>query len=114
MPRKVATPPRTTAMIASPKAAALRDLRRIPGVGPTIADDLWRLGIRRVDELRGRDPQALYDDLCRDQGMHVDRCMLYVLRCAVYFASEERHDPELLRWWSWKDGGVAFARGGGC
>jgi hypothetical protein len=101
-------------MNASPKAAALRDLRRIPGVGPTIADDLWRLGFRRVEELRGRDPQTLYVDLCREQGMHVDRCMLYVFRCAVYFATEERHDPELLRWWSWKDGGPAFTRKAAC
>lgn len=99
-------------MTDSARAAALRDFRRIPGVGPSIADDLWRLGFRRVADLRGRDPQALYEALCEEQGMHVDRCMLYVLRCAVYFASEETHDPDLLRWWSWKDGGVAFAKGG--
>ena len=87
---------------------ALKDLRRIPGVGPSIANDLWRLGIRSVGDLRGEDPQALYDRLCELQGFHVDRCMLYVMRCAVYFASHEHHDPELLRWWSWKDGGAAF------
>jgi hypothetical protein len=29
--------------------------------------------------------------------------MLYVFRCAVYFATEEFHDPELLKWWTWKD-----------
>jgi hypothetical protein len=98
-------------MTDSARTAALRDLRRIPGVGRAVADDLWRLGMRRVTDLRGRDPQALYEALCEEQGMHVDRCMLYVLRCAVYFASEETHDPELLRWWSWKDGGVAFAKG---
>ncbi len=101
-------------MNESARTAALRDLRRIPGVGRAVADDLWRLGIRRVADLRGRDPQALYDALCVDQGMHVDRCMLYTFRCAVYFASEETHDPELLRWWSWKDGGVAFAKGASC
>jgi hypothetical protein len=33
----------------------------------------------------------------------VDRCVLYVFRCAVYFASEAEHDPELLKWWNWKD-----------
>jgi hypothetical protein len=93
------------------RAAALRDLRRIPGVGAAVADDLWRLGVRRVADLRGRDPQALYEALCRDQGMHVDRCMLYTFRCAVYFAGEERPDPELLRWWAWKDGGPAAERG---
>jgi hypothetical protein len=91
------------------RAAALRDFRRIPGVGRTIAEDLWALGFRSTAELRGGDPEALYERLCELQGVRVDRCMLYVLRCAVYFASTERHDPELLKWWSWKDGGPAFA-----
>ena len=93
---------------------SLRELRRIPGVGPAVAGDLWRLGIRRVADLRGRDPQALDDALCAEQGVHVDRCMLYTFRCAVYFATEERHDPELLRWWSWKDGGPAFTKRAPC
>ena len=92
------------------RAAALRDLRRIPGVGPAVAGDLWRLGFRRVADLRGRDPQEMYEALCRDQGMHVDRCMLYTFRCAVYFATEEHPDPELLLWWSWKDGGPAYTK----
>ncbi|MET0400151.1 MAG: helix-hairpin-helix domain-containing protein [Longimicrobiaceae bacterium] len=94
------------------RAAVLRDFRRIPGVGRTIAEDLWSLGLRSVDDLRGGDPQALYERLCELQGCHVDRCMLYVLRCAVYFASGDRHDPELLKWWHWKDGGLAFRSGG--
>ncbi len=93
------------------KGAAKDELRCIPGVGATIAQDLRDLGIHRVEDLRGADPQALYDRLCVHQGMHVDRCMLYVLRCAVYYASEFPHDPELLKWWSWKDGGPAFQRG---
>jgi hypothetical protein len=96
-------------MSGEERAAALRDFRRIPGVGRTIAEDLWSLGFRSTAELRGGDPEALYERLCELQGVRVDRCMLYVLRCAVYFASSERHDPELLEWWSWKDGGPAFA-----
>ena len=42
------------------------------------------------------DPQALYDRLCEQAGTHVDRCMLYVFRCAVYYASEFPRDPRLL------------------
>jgi hypothetical protein len=85
------------------RASALRDLRRIPGVGPAMAGDLWRLGIRRVEDLRGADPRALYDRLCEMDGVRLDRCVLYVFRCAVYFASEADPEPELLRWWAWKD-----------
>jgi len=59
-------------------------LLRIPGVGPSIAADFNRLGIRDVAELRGRNPETLYSDLCREVGHHVDRCVLYVFSCAVY------------------------------
>jgi hypothetical protein len=83
------------------------DLRRIPGVGPSIAGDLLDLGIRRVSDLETADPQDLYDRLCLLRGAHVDRCVLYVFRSAVYFASHEERDPALLRWWNWKDGGIA-------
>jgi hypothetical protein len=78
-------------------------LRQIPGVGQSIAEDFRQLGIRRVDDLRGQDPEKLYARLQLLQGGPVDRCMLYVMRCAVYFASEKRRDPERLKWWNWKD-----------
>lgn len=81
----------------------LADLTLIPGVGPSIAADLYGLGIRQTAELRGRSPEALYEGLCEQVGHPVDRCVLYVFRCAVYYASESRHDPELLKWWRWKD-----------
>ena len=81
----------------------IRDFRRIPGVGPRIARDLWDLGLRGVKELKGQDPERFYERLCELQGQRVDRCMLYVFRCAIYFASDEVHDPDLLLWWNWKD-----------
>ena len=87
--------------MTAPKTV-LKDLSRIPGVGPSIATDLYRLGIHEVAELRGRKPDALHNELCEKEGRQVDRCVLYVFRCAVYFASESRPDPELLKWWNWK------------
>ena len=68
-----------------------------------MADDLWRLGYRSVAELRGEEPEAMYERLCDLMGGHVDRCVLYVFRCAVYFASNEQPDPESLKWWNWSD-----------
>ncbi len=81
----------------------LKELQTIPGVGKTIAIDLWNLGFRSVQALQGQDPEELYVRQCALQGTQVDRCMLYVFRCAVYYASNEQHDPELLKWWNWKD-----------
>lgn len=81
----------------------LKDLQIIPGVGPSLAQDLIDLGITKVSDLQKHNPEELYEQLCIQVGRHVDRCVLYVFRCAVYFASEEEHDPELLKWWNWKD-----------
>jgi len=84
------------------RGPARSDLRVIPGVGASTEQDLLNLGIRRVSDLRGRDPEELYLRLSSLQG-YQDRCVLYVFRCAVYFAETERPDPELCKWWSWKD-----------
>ena len=87
------------------KAEAIRDLIRIPGVGKSIANDLWNIGIRRVSDLKRQDPEMLYDLSNRYAGAVQDRCVLYVFRCAVYFAGHEngKPDSEKLKWWNWKD-----------
>lgn len=82
---------------------ALRELRKIPGVGPKIAEDLWRLGIHSLEDLKGQDPELLYQKHCEQTGRLVDRCMLYVFRCAVYYATAETYQPAMLKWWNWKD-----------
>jgi hypothetical protein len=79
------------------------ELMKIPGVGTSLARDLSDLGFQRVEDLRGADPQKMYDDLCVQTGVRVDRCVLYVFRCATYFAVTLSPDPELLKWWNWKD-----------
>jgi hypothetical protein len=85
------------------REAIIKNLQSIPGVGPSIAGDLYALGITSVADLRGQNPEALYDKLCEQLGQPVDRCMLYVFRCAVYFASHRHHEPQKLKWWHWKD-----------
>ena len=83
--------------------SALRELRTIPGVGASIAQDLFELGVRRVADLKNADAENLYERRCVQQGVQIDRCLLYVFRCAVYFASTPRPNARLLKWWNWKD-----------
>ena len=78
-------------------------LQVIPGVGPSIARDLRQLGVRRVADLKGRSPEALYERLGRLRGARQDPCVLYTFRCAVYFAGAKRPVAERLNWWWWKD-----------
>ncbi|MEK7313002.1 MAG: helix-hairpin-helix domain-containing protein [Deltaproteobacteria bacterium] len=84
-------------------SGALKELREIPGVGKRIAMDLYDLGIRSVHDLNGKDPEELYVRSNRLAGKTQDRCLLYAFRCAAYFASRGKHNPELLKWWNWKD-----------
>lgn len=91
------------------KTPVLKELQKIPGIGKSLSEDLYMLGIRKVSDLKGRHPQKLYDELNSVTGKVQDRCVLYVFRCAVYFATEREHDPELLKWWNWKDKDVPFS-----
>lgn len=85
------------------REAVLKEFRTILGVGKRISEDLWNLGFRSLSQLRGRNPDRMYLDHCKQVGAPVDRCVLYVFRCAVYFASTKHHNAELLKWWNWKD-----------
>ena len=90
-------------MALTRKDLAIKSLRQIPGVGDKIAQDLWSLGMRSPRDLKDQDPEKLYAKLNLNNGVRVDRCVLYVFRCAVYFASSDEQDPDLLKWWNWKD-----------
>ena len=85
------------------ESSSLQQLQQIPGVGKTIARDMHNIGIHSIDALKGRQAQQLYAKLCQFKAFPVDRCMLYVFRCAIYYASNTDHDPQLLKWQNWKD-----------
>ena len=79
------------------------DLRKIPYVGKETEQDLLLLGFDSIASLKGADPQQMYEKECECKGVKIDRCQLYVYRMAVYYAENEVHDPEKLKWWNWKD-----------
>ena len=76
------------------RMTALEDL---PNVGPAIAADFIRLGIRAPRELAGRDPYALYDELNRVTGMRHDPCVLDTFISAVRFMDGAPARP----WWKY-------------
>ena len=86
-----------------PAESAASDLQKIPGVGANMQRHLQNIGIHCVADLVGKDPEELYRLDCLKKGFQDDRCVLYVFRCAVYYAEHTQHDPERLKWWYWKD-----------
>ena len=85
------------------KKQVIKELQIIPGIGKSIAEDLYNIGIRKVSDLKGKSPEKLYDKSNKLAGVRQDPCLLYTFRCAVYFASNTKYDKELLKWWNWKD-----------
>ena len=79
------------------------DLTKIPGIGKRIEQHLHNIGIMCIADLVGKNPEELYLQDCAFKGFQEDRCALYVFRLAVYYAENETHDPEKLKWWYWKD-----------
>ena len=70
-------------------------LEDIPDVGPAVAAELRRLGITSPGALLGRDPYAMYEDLCRITGQRQDLCLLDTFIAAVRFMAGEPKRP----WW---------------
>jgi hypothetical protein len=85
-----------TAGAADPRQEAMARLQAIPNVGPATADDLVRLGITSLDGLAGRDPDALYEALCRLDGQRHDPCLRDVFAAVVAYANGEEARP----WWA--------------
>jgi hypothetical protein len=87
------------------KEQSIKELMIIPGVGKSIANDLWNIGIQKISDLVGKEPDVLYDLSNKFAGKVQDRCLVYIFRCAVYFANTPKieQEKEKLKWWNWKD-----------
>jgi hypothetical protein len=82
------------------RASKRRDvvrLEEIPNVGPATAADFRRLGIATPADLVGRDPYALYDELCRVTGVRHDPCVLDTFIAAVRYMEGAPKRP----WWKY-------------
>lgn len=88
----------------------------LPGIGPQLGKYMNAIGIYRVGDLKGQVAEDLYAQNNIMRGFEDDPCFLYVFRMAIYFAENEVHDPELLKWWTWRregEGGPRDKKQGG-
>jgi hypothetical protein len=88
----------STARIKAPKATTPEDcatLEQLPNIGPSLAADLRRIGIRTPRELKGRDAFVLYQKLNAATGARNDPCVLDTFMAAVDFMNGAAAAP----WW---------------
>ena len=78
-----------------------RKLTHLISVGPAMLRDFELLGVRSVAQLARRDPQRLYESLCRVAPQHQDICCMDVFRAAVAQARNPRLPAEQCQWWYW-------------
>jgi len=86
------------------KQVGLVRLESLPGIGPSIAEDLRRIGVHDPAQLRHEEPEDLYERLQAVDGP-TDRCVLYTFRAAHHFVTRNGavDDAALLLWWNWTD-----------
>jgi Pathogenicity locus len=78
-----------------------RKLSDLICVGPAVLRDFEILGVRSVSQLARRNPERLYESLCRVAPQHPDICCLDVFRAAVAQARDPQLPVEQCPWWFW-------------
>lgn len=78
-----------------------RKLGQLVSIGPAMLRDFEMLGIHNVAQLARRNPQRMYQDLCRLTGTRQDPCVLDTFSAAVAQARDPLLPPEQCQWWYW-------------
>jgi hypothetical protein len=61
-------------------------LQEIPNVGPRMASALLKLGIARLQDAAGRDPEEMYHELCAIDAKRHDPCVRDIFAAVVSHA----------------------------
>jgi hypothetical protein len=82
-------------------APELRRLEDLVSVGPAMVRDFKLLGIHSVAQLSRRNPEKMYEKLCKVTGQTQDLCCLDVFRAAVAQAQNPHLAADKCEWWYW-------------
>ena len=74
-------------------------LTDLPNIGKASAEDLERIGIHRPDDLIGKCPFDLYDELCIRTATRHDPCVIDVFMSVIRFMAGEPPQP----WWAFTE-----------
>lgn len=75
----------------------VKTLTDLPNIGRAMAEDLHLLGIHHPEQLKGRDPYGLYQELCMTIGQRQDPCVLDTFISITRFMDGGEAQP----WWAY-------------
>lgn len=75
----------------------VKTLTDLPNIGRAMAEDLHLLGIDKPEQLTGRDPYVLYQELSIVTGQRQDPCVLDTFISITRFMN----GGDALPWWSY-------------
>lgn len=79
--------------------STIEHFQQIINIGPKMAEDFHRLGLKKPQDLIGKDPVKLYQRICKIDSLFHDPC---VLDC--YIASIDYMNGNLPRvWWEYTE-----------
>jgi nucleotidyltransferase/DNA polymerase involved in DNA repair len=78
-----------------------RELKDLVSIGPAMLEDFELLGINSVAQLQRRNPQRMYQELCRLRRQRIDPCCLDTFVAAVAQAKDPTLPLEQRQWWYW-------------
>jgi len=78
-----------------------RQLKDLVSIGPAMLEDFELLGIHSVAQLKKRNPQRMYRELCRVRKHSIDPCCLDTFVAAVAQAKDPNLPLEQRQWWYW-------------
>ena len=74
-------------------------LEDLPNIGKAMAEDFRLIGVNKPDDIIGKDPFIMYEELCKITQKRHDPCVLDVFMAAVHFMEA----GESLPWWKYTD-----------
>lgn len=64
------------------------ELRKLPSVSEKCCVGMYLLGIRKIDDLKGKNPDEMYEALTNRKDFYAEPCMQKMLKIAVGMANK--------------------------
>ena len=78
----------SSAEMSEEEKEVVAKLRKLPSVSEKCCRGLYLLGIREIDDLKGKNPDDLYEALTQRKDFYAEPCMQKMMKIAVGMANK--------------------------